>query len=114
MSATETPAVQVEGLSKSYASFTAVRDLTFVVRPGEIVGLAGVTGAGKTRPTRPSSGTPPPTSGPIYSCGYDVQNEPLDAKRALAYIPDTFHPYDLLTVIEHLHFIALAYRVENA
>jgi ABC-2 type transport system ATP-binding protein len=46
--------------------------------------------------------------------GFDIEREPVAAKQQFAYVPDTIHPYDLLTVTEHLHFIALAYRVPDA
>ena len=106
--------IEVEGFHKCYGDFRAVRDLSFTVRPGEIVGLVGANGAGKTTTLRAITGILRPTTGTIRVGGRDLEREPVAAKRQFAYIPDTVHPYDLLTVTEHLHFIALAYRVENA
>jgi ABC-type multidrug transport system ATPase subunit len=80
----------------------------------EIVGLVGCNGAGKTTTLRAIAGILRPTSGSIRVGGFDIRTESVAAKRLLAYIPDTIHPYDLLTVTEHLHFIALAYQVEDA
>ena len=108
------PVIEVENFSKNYGKFTAVRDLTFAVRPGEIVGLVGSNGAGKTTTLRAITGILRPTRGFIRVAGLDLDREPVAAKRQFAYIPDTIHPYDLLTVTEHLHFIALAYRIPDA
>jgi ABC-2 type transport system ATP-binding protein len=108
------PVVQVEHFAKSYADFAAVRDLSFAVRVGEIVGLVGANGAGKTTTLRAITGILRPTGGTIRVGGHDIEKEPVAAKHQFAYIPDTIHPYDLLTVTEHLHFIALAYRIQDA
>src|SRR5690242_8844510 len=103
------PVIQVEHFCKSYADFPAVTDLGFSVRAGEIIGLVGSNGAGKTTTLRAITGILRPTSGKIHVGGHDIQKQPIPAKHQFAYIPDTIHPYDLLTVTEHLHFIALAY-----
>lgn len=104
----------VEHFAKNYGAFTAVTDLTFQVGPGQIVGLVGANGAGKTTTLRAITGILRPTTGTIRVGGFDIQREPIPAKRCFAYIPDTIHPYDLLTVTEHLHFIALAYQIKDA
>jgi ABC-type multidrug transport system ATPase subunit len=104
------PIVEVEHLSKNYGDFAAVRDLSFAVRPGEIVGLVGANGAGKTTTLRAVTGILRLTAGRIRVGGWDIEKEPVAAKKEFAYIPDVVHPYDLLTVTEHLHFIALAYE----
>ena len=109
-----TPVIEVNNFGKNYGGFAAVRDLSFAMRPGEIVGLVGANGAGKTTTLRAISGILRPTTGTVRIGGRDIEKEPVAAKQQFAYIPDTIHPYDLLTVTEHLHFIALAYRVENA
>jgi ABC-2 type transport system ATP-binding protein len=106
--------IEVVEFAKSYGNFTAVRELSFAVRPGEIVGIVGANGAGKTTTLRAITGILRPTAGTIRINGSDIEKEPVAAKQQFAYIPDTVHPYDLLTVTEHLHFIALAYRIENA
>jgi ABC-2 type transport system ATP-binding protein len=106
--------IEVVSLTKNYGDFTAVRELSFTVRPGEIVGLVGANGAGKTTTLRAITGILRPTQGIIRVGGCDLEQQPVAAKQQFAYIPDTVHPYDLLTVTEHLHFIALAYRIERA
>jgi ABC-2 type transport system ATP-binding protein len=106
--------IEVSGFSKSYADTAAVTDLSFEVRPGEIVGLVGPNGAGKTTTLRAIAGILRPGAGTIRVGGHDVVREPVEAKRVLAYVPDTPHPFELLTVVEHLRFSALAYRVPEA
>ena len=108
------PVIEVEGLEKAYGDFQAVADLSFAVQPGKIVGLVGANGAGKTTTLRAITGILRPSAGRIQVAGWDIQAEPTTAKNHFAYIPDTVHPYELLTVTEHLHFVALAYRIENA
>ena len=108
------PVINVKNFSKSYGHFRAVQDLSFCVHPGEIVGLVGANGAGKTTTLRAITGILRPTGGTIHVGGFDIQREPLEAKSRFAYIPDTIHPYDLLTVTEHLHFVALTYRIPDA
>ena len=108
------PVVEVEGLRKQYGAFTAIEDLNFTVQPGQIVGLVGANGAGKTTTLRAITGILRPTAGCIRVAGFDIAQEPVAAKRRFAYIPDTIHPYELLTVTEHLHFVALAYHLERA
>lgn len=106
--------IEVENFSKCYGPLAAVADLSFSVRPGEIVGLVGANGAGKTTTLRAITGILRPSAGRIRVGGHDIERTPVAAKRAFAYIPDTIHPYDLLTVREHLHFIALTYQVTKA
>lgn len=107
-------AVELEHFSRNYGPFTAVTDLSFSVRPGEIVGLVGANGAGKTTTLRAITGILRPSAGTLRVAGHDIERDPVAAKKRFAYIPDTIHPYELLSVMEHLHFIALAYRVADA
>ena len=109
----DSPCLRLQDFSKNYGEFTAVRSLSFAVQRGEIVGLVGANGAGKTTTLRAITGILRPTRGTIHVGGFDIEREPVAAKQQFAYVPDTIHPYDLLTVTEHLHFIALAYRVER-
>ena len=108
------PVIEVTNFAKSYGQFQAVQDLSFAVHPGQIVGLVGANGAGKTTTLRAITGILRPTTGTIRVAGFDIERQPLEAKNRFAYIPDTIHPYDLLTVTEHLHFIALTYRIPDA
>jgi ABC-2 type transport system ATP-binding protein len=103
----------VDHLTKQFDGFTAVADLSFHARAGEIVGLVGPNGAGKTTTLRCIAGILRPSAGRIEVGGHDVVAHPIEAKRALALIPDTPHPFDMLTVTEHLRFTALAYDVPD-
>lgn len=104
-------AIEVIGLSKSYGSFVAVNDFSFVVRPGEVLGLVGPNGAGKTTTLRALGGIHPPTSGQVRIGGYDITVDPVEAKRRLAFFPDEPRLFDYLTVDEHLQFSAAIYGV---
>ncbi|HEX2168334.1 MAG TPA: ABC transporter ATP-binding protein [Longimicrobiales bacterium] len=106
--------VEVDTLSRSYGDFQAVRSLTFSVRPGEVVGLVGPNGAGKTTTLRCLAGIIRPTAGTIRIAGHDLLAEPLEAKAALAFIPDEPHLFPHLTVKEHLRFSGRIYGVADA
>ncbi len=106
--------IEVERFGKRYGDLEAVHDLSFVVQPGEILGLVGQNGAGKTTTLRAIAGIIDPSRGRLSIAGHDVRKDPVESKRRLAYVPDTPHPFDMLTVSEHLRFTALAYRVVGA
>ena len=101
--------LEVEGLTKYYQTVLAVDQLSFKVAGGELVGLLGPNGAGKTTVLRSIAGIVQPTDGRIQVAGHDLQTDELAAKRSLGFVPEVPHPFDLLTVSEHLEFIARAY-----
>jgi ABC-2 type transport system ATP-binding protein len=105
--------IRVNNFTKTYNDFAAVRNLTFRVEPGEILGLVGPNGAGKTTMLRVLSGIIPPSSGTLSVAGHDIVSDPIKAKLALGYIPDDPRLFDTLTVWEHLEFFASAYGVVN-
>ncbi len=105
--------IEVNGLTKRYGEFTAVRDLSFTVRPGEIVGLVGPNGAGKTTTLRCAAGIIPPTLGTVRIGGVDFATDPVAAKQQLAFLPDEPKLFDHLTVEQHLNFVARIYRVAD-
>jgi ABC-2 type transport system ATP-binding protein len=105
--------IEVAALTKRYGSFTAVRDLSFAVRPGEVLGLVGPNGAGKTTTLRCLAGIIPATAGTVRIAGHDVATEAVAAKRALAFFPDEPRLFDYLTVRQHLNFVGRLYGVEN-
>lgn len=105
--------IRVNNFTKTYKNFTAVRNLTFKVESGEILGLVGPNGAGKTTMMRVLSGIIPPSSGTLSVAGHDIVNDPVKAKQELGYIPDDPRLFDNLTVWEHLEFFAAAYGVVN-
>jgi len=105
--------IEVTGLSKNYGAFTAVRDLSFTVRPGEVLGLVGPNGAGKTSTLRCLAGIIPANGGTILIGGTDLAQDPVAAKRQLAFFSDEPRLFDYLTVRQHLAFVARIYRVVN-
>lgn len=103
--------IEVDALTKRYGDFPAVRDLSFAVRPGEVLGLVGPNGAGKTTTLRCLAGIIPASSGTIRIAGHDVASDPVAVKRALAFFPDEPRLFDYLTVRQHLNFVARIYNV---
>jgi ABC-2 type transport system ATP-binding protein len=105
--------IEVQGLTKRYGDFTAVRDLSFAVRPGEVLGLVGPNGAGKTTTLRCLSGIIPSSGGQIRIAGHDLAADPVATKRTLAFFPDEPRLFDYLTVRQHLAFVARIYGVTD-
>jgi len=105
--------INVQGLGKQYGDFVAVRDLSFAVQPGQVLGLVGPNGAGKTTTLRCLSGIIPASAGDVTIDGHDLGTDPIAAKRALAFFPDEPRLFDYLTVRQHLAFVARIYGVAN-
>lgn len=105
--------IEVSGLTKRYGTFTAVRDLSFTVQPGEVLGLVGPNGAGKTSTLRSLAGIIPANAGRIHIHGVDLAADPVAAKRQLAFFPDEPRLFDYLTVRQHLNFVARIYGVAD-
>src|SRR3954468_5330021 len=105
--------IEIAGLCKSFGEFTAVRDLSFSVQRGEVLGLVGPNGAGKTTTLRVMAGIIPPTRGKVSIGGHDVVAEPIAAKQHLAFFPDEPRLFDYLTVRQHLTFVARLYGVQD-
>ena len=98
--------IKTEQLCKRYPAVTAVEDVTFEVRPGEVLGFLGPNGAGKTTTMRMLAGFLAPTSGRASICGHDVQSEPLAARQSLGYLPEGAPSYGEMRVGAFLEFIA--------
>ena len=96
--------IEVQGLTKRYGRTTAVEDLHFTVRKGEILGFLGPNGAGKTTTMRVLTGFLPPTLGKVTVAGYDVLQESLEVKRRTGYLPETPPLYTDMRVEEMLAF----------
>ncbi|HSJ64626.1 MAG TPA: ABC transporter ATP-binding protein [Gemmatimonadaceae bacterium] len=105
--------ISVQDLTKLYGEVLAVDGLSFDVGAGEILGLVGPNGAGKTTTLRALAGILRPTRGRILIAGTDLAADPVQAKRALAFVPDEPQLFDDLTVIEHLRFTARLYGVTD-
>lgn len=106
--------LELRDIRKRYDGHLAVRGVSFVVAPGEIVGLVGPNGAGKTTTLRCTAGILTPSAGSVRVAGVDMARDPVAAKRALAFVPDEPHLFDYLTVDEHLRFVARLYGVRDA
>jgi ABC-2 type transport system ATP-binding protein len=98
--------IEVENLSKRYGPTLAVSGVSFSVQKGEVLGFLGPNGAGKTTTMRVITGFLPPTEGKVRVAGYDVAEEPLEAKRRTGYLPETPPLYPDMTVAEYLAFVA--------
>jgi ABC-2 type transport system ATP-binding protein len=106
-------ALEVNGLTKTYGTFVAVKGLSLTLKRGEVLGLVGPNGAGKTTTLRAIAGIHPPTDGFIRICGFDLRLDPVEAKRRLAFMPDEPRLFDYLTVEEHVRFVARLYQVAD-
>lgn len=113
MDAPVPPVLEVEGFSKVYGDFVAVKSLAFRVQPGEVLGLVGPNGAGKTSTLRCLGGILRATTGAIRVAGHDIVAAPVEAKRELAFLPDEPRLFDYLTVREHLNLVARLYGVPD-
>jgi ABC-2 type transport system ATP-binding protein len=98
--------IEVQHLTKRYGRVTAVDDVTFRVERGEILGFLGPNGAGKTTTMRVLTGYIPATSGRAMVAGFDVFEQPIEAKRRTGYLPETPPLYPEMTVREYLGFVA--------
>ena len=108
------PVVSLRGLTRSFGEETAVDGLTLDVASGELFGLVGPDGAGKTTTLRMLAGVLPPSAGQGIVCGVDVARDPEGAKPHIAYMSQQFGLYQELTVRENIHFYADLYRVPKA
>ncbi len=98
--------IVAEHLTKRFGPVTAIDDVSFEVRRGEIVGFLGPNGAGKTTTMRILAGVFPPTSGRAIVAGYDVVADPLRARRMVGYFPERISLYLDMTVREYLQYAA--------
>jgi ABC-2 type transport system ATP-binding protein len=98
--------IEVQHLSKRYGPVTAVDDISFRVERGEILGFLGPNGAGKTTTMRILTGYMPATAGKAIVAGFDVFDQPIEAKKRTGYLPETPPLYPDMTVVEYLTFVA--------
>lgn len=98
--------IEVEHLSKVYGTTTAIKDVTFKVEEGEILGFLGPNGAGKTTTMRILSGYLPATSGTAKIAGFDVHDDSMAVRKRIGYLPETPPLYPEMTVAGFLNFVA--------
>lgn len=98
--------IEVERLTKNYGNVTAVNRVSFSVAEGELFGLLGPNGSGKTTMIRMLTGQIPPTSGSARVMGLDPASDPIGVRRLVGIIPEQETPPSFLTAEEYLHFVA--------
>lgn len=98
--------IEVENLTKRYGPTLAVAGVSFEVQKGEILGFLGPNGAGKTTTMRVITGYLPPSEGRVRVAGFDIVEEPLEAKKRTGYLPEAPPVYPDMTVVEYLAFVA--------
>ena len=109
-----TSLIETRNLIKSYGDKVAVNNVSFDVYGGEVFGFLGPNGAGKTTTIKMIVGLLQPTSGTVKVAGYDVQKQPLFAKAASGYVPDTPNLYAKLTGRELLQFVGDLYNLDRS
>jgi ABC-2 type transport system ATP-binding protein len=107
------PVIKVEGLVRQFGHFTAVNNISFDVKPGEIFGFLGANGAGKTTAIRILCGLLSPTSGNVNVAGFDVTSQTELVKRNIGYMSQRFSLYSDLTVFENLRFYGGVYGLSK-
>ncbi|MDO9066288.1 MAG: ABC transporter ATP-binding protein, partial [Chloroflexota bacterium] len=106
--------IQADGLTKYYGDKPAIRDVSFSVEKGEILGFLGPNAAGKTTTMRILTGFLPATDGHATIAGYDVFADSLEARRHIGYMPETVPLYPEMTIRGYLSFFADVRRVPEA
>jgi ABC-2 type transport system ATP-binding protein len=98
--------IDCKGLTKQYGPLRAVDNLSFSVKPGEVLGFLGPNGAGKSTTMRIIAGYLTPTAGRVTVSGYDVETQPIEAKSRIGYLPEGAPTYPEMTPLSFLRFVA--------
>jgi len=106
-------AIEVEGLTKSFAGKVVVRNLSMRVKRGQIYGFLGPNGSGKTTTLRMMCGLLTPDSGRGTALGYDIRTQSKQIKRHVGYMTQRFSLYQDLSIIENLQFVARVYGLTD-
>jgi len=106
--------IEVQGITKSYGAFEALKGVSFEVRQGEILGLLGPNGAGKTTLMRILTCFLPASSGRATVAGFDVETQSLEVRRRLGYLPENVPLYGEMRVREYLDFVGRAKGLGSA
>jgi ABC-2 type transport system ATP-binding protein len=109
-----TPLIQTQHLTKRFGDKIAVKDVSFEINSGEVFGFLGPNGAGKTTTIKIIVGLLQPTSGRVTVAGYDISAQPIQAKAASGYVPDTPNLYAKLTGRELLSFVGDLYNLDRS
>ncbi len=103
--------IELQNLVKEFGDLTAVDDLSLTVERGEFFVVLGPNAAGKTTTIKILAGLLTPTRGHAKVCGYDVQSDPMEVRKRLAYVPDFPFLYDKLTPWEFLRFTGQLFQM---
>lgn len=103
--------IELQQVNKYFGAVQVLKDISFTVNKGEIVGFLGPNGAGKTTTMRILNGFMLATSGKAKVAGYEIDKEPLQVKRRIGYLPENVSLYNDMTVTEYLTFVARAKRI---
>jgi ABC-2 type transport system ATP-binding protein len=102
----KSPAIEVRGLDKRFGPIHAVRNISFSVNHGEVLGFLGPNGAGKSTTMKMITGFLEPTDGTVLVNGHDVLTDPISVKASIGYLPEGAPAYAEMTVIRFLEFVA--------
>ncbi len=105
--------IRVDKLVRRFGGFTAVDEVSFSIRRGEIFGLLGANGAGKTTTFRMLCGLLPASGGELEVAGHDLNSARTEARRHIGYMAQKFSLYGDLSVLQNLHFFAAAYGLRG-
>lgn len=105
--------LKIERLVGGYVNIPVLKDISFEVAPGEVVGLIGLNGAGKSTTINEIIGLLQPYKGEISLDGLQLLEHPQDYRRKIGYIPETPILYEELTLQEHLDIVAMAYGLDH-
>lgn len=106
--------IELRDLTRSYGERVALQPTTLAIQPGEICGLLGANGAGKSTTLKLLAGLIQPTAGAASIAGHDVVTAPLQAKAALGYVPESPAVYAALTAIEYLDLVGDLHELDSA
>src|SRR5882672_7944687 len=106
--------IELSHIVKKFGDLVAVNDLSLTIERGEFFAVLGPNAAGKTTTIKVLAGLMKPNSGQARVAGYDVQTEPLEMRRRLAYVPDFPFLYDKLTPWEFLRFTGQLFQMDGA
>ncbi len=106
--------IELIGIVKKFGDLTAVNDISLTIPRGEFFAMLGPNAAGKTTTLKILAGLIKPTSGSAKICGFDMQTQPLEARRRIAYVPDFPFLYDKLTAWEFFRFTGQLFHMPAA
>jgi ABC-2 type transport system ATP-binding protein len=110
----DTDVIVVDKIIKTFGSFSAVKGISFSVKAGEVFGLLGANGAGKSTTFRMLCGLLPPTDGKLSVAGLDLRHAPAKARARIGYMAQKFSLYGDLSVLENLRFFSSAYGLSGS